>query len=161
MKEYIHNDVKLKEKDIDQEESLVKVLLTKDNSVCVTYNKRYYDFVGVKTEKGESFDDAIKRIFRDSFSISIPGDSIPSYSYSSKCFLKDYPNRNKNSIVNVYYYLIPLEDNTYNSSEDLEFIVEDIDSVIDKFTNNIPPMKLNRYIHSDELDILKEYKNKQ
>ncbi len=159
MKEYIHNDAKLKEKDINQEESLVKVLLTKDDSVCVTYNQRYYDFVGVKTEKNESFDDAIKRIFRDSFSISIPGDSIPSYSYSSKCYLKDYPNRNKNSVINVYYYLIPLEDKTYNSSDSLEFIVDNIDSVIDKFTSNIPPMKLNKYIYNDELDILKEYKD--
>ena len=110
MKVKIFNEDNLKESEIDEEVTRVKVFLVNEQKqVLVAYSGGGIQLVGGHVEVGEKMEDTIKREVLEEAGIDITDEMITSPFFEIIYYTKNYKNSEKNRLSNIYYYIIQTE----------------------------------------------------
>ena len=166
MKGIIYNRHNLKEEDITETVVRIKVLLINGNNIILGYSDNVYQFPGGHLEKGESFDDCLKREILEETGIEITDEEIDKPIMKLTHMNKDWPDVGKNRKSEIYYYVVKtsktpnLNKTNYTDEEKLgNFKLEliPIDEVIDVIKNNIPNNEKNKIIVEEMIQPINEY----
>ncbi len=110
MKVKIFNEDNLKESEIDEKVTRVKVFLVNEQKqVLVAYSGGGIQLVGGHVEAGEKMTDTIKREVLEEAGIDITDEMITSPFFEIIYYTKNYKNSEKNRLSNIYYYRILTE----------------------------------------------------
>ncbi len=164
----LKNNYNLKEKEVNRIVTRVKVLLKNSyNELLLGYSHNDYQFPGGHVEEGEELLNALNREIKEEVGITLNIKNIsPFAEYIS--YYKDYPNKNINTKLEIYYFEIitdekpNLKNANYTKEEleghfKLEYInLDDIENVLTANANKYGDPK---GIASEMLEVLKIYKN--
>ncbi|MBQ8132756.1 MAG: NUDIX hydrolase [Bacilli bacterium] len=168
MKTIIRNDDNLKESDMTEVATRVKVLLINSKQeLLLGYPKNNYQFPGGHVEEGETLLDTVKREVREETGIELEIEDITPFAEAFG-YYKDYPEVGKNKKTEIYYYAIKtdelpnLENTSYTEREkENHFILKQVplENIEEEFENNIKQYGDDRGIQTEMLEIIKVYKN--
>lgn len=146
MKEIIHNDDNLDEKEVNKEVKRSKIIIlnSHDEILLATTNNNYY-LVGGHVDDDETFDECVVREVREETGIEIPLESRSPY-LVIKYLCKDYPNVGDNTKYVANYYVInsdlkpdlskvELTEGEKDGNFELKFIHKD--KIIDELINSL------------------------
>jgi len=167
MTEYINNKDKLKDNEIDEIVTRVKVLLiNSNNELLLGYSHGTYQFPGGHLENDEDLSICIKREMLEETGININTDNLSPF-FVIKHYNKNYGGTNKNRLSLIYYYVINtdeeyhLEKTHYTKDEqDGNFSLKyvNFDDVEELLIKSIPNNPINEIIVREMLMAINEYK---
>lgn len=109
MDKIINNKLNLKEQDMTEVVKRVKLLMINSkNEILMGYSHNDYQFIGGHIEKDEKFIDAINREIEEETGIKTNYKDLKPFAciYS---YYKDYPSKNVNRKIEIYYYKIIID----------------------------------------------------
>ena len=118
MKKVITNDNNLKENDITEIVKRVKVfLINHNNELLVCNSNNEYHLPGGHVEQNESLIDTLNREIEEETGIVLNINNIKPFACTIG-YYKDWPEKNKNRKIEIYYYEIKteLKPNIYNTN---------------------------------------------
>lgn len=167
MTEYIDNKNKLKDIEIDEVVTRVKVLLINSkNELLLGLSYGTYQFPGGHLEEGEELNNCVKREMLEETGINIDTSDLLPF-FVIKHYSKNYNNTNKNRLSLIYYYVIHtnegyhLENTHYTEEEQdgnfsLKYVkIDDIEEIL---IQSIPNNPINEIITREMLMAINEYK---
>ena len=106
MTEYINNNYKLKDNEIEEVITRVKVLLINSkNELLLGLSHGTYQFPGGHLEKNETLNNCIKRELLEETGIDIDANNLSPF-FLIKYYDKNYIENNKNTLSLIYYYVV-------------------------------------------------------
>lgn len=167
MTEYINNKDNLKENEIDEIVTRVKVLLiNSNNEILLGLSHGTYQFPGGHLEEGEELSNCVKRELLEETGIKISGKNLTPF-FVIKHYNKNYRDTNKNRLSLIYYYVINSDEsyhleNTHYTKEEQEgnFSLKyvNLNDIEDLLIKSIPNNKINEIIVREMLMAINEYK---
>lgn len=166
MTEYINNKDKLKDNEIDEVVTRVKVLLiNSNNELLLGLSHGTYQFPGGHLEEGEELSECVKRELLEETGININTDGLVPF-FLIKHYNKNYRNTNKNRLSLIYYYVINTDEvyhleNTHYTKEEqdgnftLKYV--NISAVEELLIKSIPNNRINEIIVREMLMAINEY----
>ena len=168
MKTIIYNNDNLTEKDVTETIIRVKILLTNSNNeILLGYSHNEYQFIGGHVEENEDLIQTIKREIKEETGIEININKIEPF-IISKGYYKDWPEKNKNRKIEIYYYIIntdekPNLNNTkYTDHEkdgNFELRYINLDNIEEELINNKNKYGDPHGITKEMLEVIKLFKN--
>lgn len=105
MKTKIYNYDRLAQEEINEQIIRVKALIINShNEILLGTSFGTPQFPGGHKKDNETLEKALKREIKEETGITLRGKYEPYYSI--KYFLKDYPDKKKNTSIEIYYYII-------------------------------------------------------
>lgn len=166
MKEIIYNYDYLTEEDITETVIRTKALIINENHILIGNENGVFQFPGGHLEKGESFNDCLKREVLEETGIEITDSEITRPFMKVTFMNKDWPEIGKNRKAEIYYYIINTgkkpnlsktnytENELKNNYKIEEFNIYD---AIQKIKDNIPRNEKNKVISPDMISAIEEY----
>lgn len=167
MIEYINNKDKLKDSEIDEVVTRVKVLLINSkNELLLGLSHGTYQFPGGHLEEGEELSNCVKRELLEETGIIIDKEELIPF-FVIKHYNKNYRDTKKNRLSLIYYYIINtdeeyhLENTSYTKDEQegnftLKYVkINDIEELLIK---SIPDNQINEIITREMLMAINEYR---
>lgn len=168
MQKIIKNKYNLKEKDVTEVVTRVKVLLiNSNNELLLGYSHNDYQFPGGHVEEGEDLVNTLNREIEEETGIVLNIKEISPFAEFIS-YYKDYPAKGKNRKIKIYYYEIKtnekpnLKNTKYTEDEldgnfRLEYVM--LDNIEDKLKNNAIKYGDKKGIAMEMLELIKIYKN--
>lgn len=167
MKEIFYNYDMLKETDINNVVTRVKVLLINSkNEVLLGFEHKTYQFPGGHVEDNEKLIDCIVREIKEETGIELEKIERNPF-FVIKYFNKDYPDVGLNSCFLINYYIIktdePFNLNNINLTEhekegNFELRYIPLEKIEETLTESIEWNKKNKVIVPEMLEVFDEYK---
>ena len=166
MTEYINNKDKLKDNEIDEVVTRVKVLLINSKKeLLLGLSHGTYQFPGGHLEEGEELSECVKRELLEETGINIDTDELVPF-FLIKHYNKNYKDTSNNRLSLIYYYVINtdemyhLENTHYTKEEqDGKFTLKyvNINDVEELLIKSIPNNRINEIIVREMLMAINEY----
>lgn len=168
MKDIITNNYNLKEEDMTEVVTRVKILLINSkNEILLGYSHNEYQFPGGHVEEGETLIQAVKREIKEEIGIILQEINLVSFARALG-YYKDWPEIGKNRKTEIYYYEIKTDEKTsldnvqYTEHEkdgnfELRYIPLDI--VEEELKNNAEKLGDKRGIAREMQEIIRLYKD--
>ena len=166
MKEIIHNDDNLEEKDITETVIRMKALIINTGIIYIGNENGVWQFPGGHLEEGETFLECLKREVLEETGIELDDKEIEEPFMKVKFLNKDYPEVGKNRKAEIYYYVIKtnkkpdLTKVKYTKNEianNFKIAEIPLNLAITKIKENIPNNEKNQVIAPDMILAIEEY----
>lgn len=166
MKEVLYNYDNLTENDITELVIRTKALIINNDNILVGNENNVYQFPGGHLEKGESFEECLKREVLEETGIELEDIEIKKPFIKVTYMNKDWPSVGNNRAAATYYYVIntdkkvDLSKTNYTENElKNNYKIEEFNiyEVVDKIKENMPKNEKNRVISPDMILAIEEY----
>lgn len=167
MNEYINNNENLKDNEIDEVVTRVKVLLINSkNELLLGLSHGTYQFPGGHLEEGEELNDCIKREISEETGIVVDTNDLSPF-FVIKHYNKNYRDTNKNRLSLIYYYTVKtdeeyhLDKTNYTPDEkdgNFSLVYVPFEDVEKLLIDSIPNNEINEIIVKEMLKVINEYK---
>ena len=106
MKEIIYNNYNLKDSDINKEVKRARALIANSrDELLFGYSDNTYQTIGGHLEEGETYLECLSREIKEESGIELTFDNIEPF-VVIKYYQKDYPEKGKNTLYIINYYLV-------------------------------------------------------
>ena len=166
MKEIIYNYDNLKDDDITELVTRIKVLLLKNGKLLIGNENGVFQFIGGHLEEGENFKDCLKREVLEETGIELEENEIIKAFMKTTYLNKDWPEKGKNRKCEIYYYVVNTDKNIdlnktkYTENEKQQnFKIEELplNDSIKIIEDNIPNNEMNKVISPEMIVAINEY----
>ena len=167
MEKIITNDYNLKEEDMTELVKRVKIfLINSNNEILLGYSDHEYQCPGGHVEENEDLITAINREIKEETGIELNIKEAEPFACSIG-YYKDWPEKNKNRKIEIYYYEIKtdekpnLENTNYTKGElegNFELRYVPLDNVENEFIENSNKYGDKHGITKEMLKVFKVYK---
>ena len=167
METIIDNRSNLLDTDITDYVQKVKLLIVNSNNeILLAYQKNGYEFPGGTKENNESLNDTLYRELQEETGIVLEKTNLEPFCVS-KGYYKDWPEKDRNKQIDIYYYEIKTDEspnldniNLTESEKQNNFYLKyiNLDNILEVIDNNTKIYGDNRGIAKDMKKVLEVYK---